>query len=96
VPSKPCDREIESADKWLGASAFLNKGDREFCCGKISLFTSQVDSTELSQGLFGREEPEGGEQSGVIPYGDPKSPTEFSCRSGILAMRQENHNAPGD
>src|SRR5262249_17530771 len=38
VPSKPCDPEIESAEKWFGARAFLNKEDRKFCCGTILLF----------------------------------------------------------
>ena len=44
--------------------------------------------------MFGREEPEGGKRSGVIPYGDPITPTRFSNPSSSTPLFPQSRPAP--
>ena len=63
-------------------------------CRRFRFSTSQVASTKLSHGLFGREEPKGGKRSGVIPYGDPETPTRLSrVWWYFVDLDRENQNA---
>jgi len=59
----------------------------------ISLSTSQVDSTELSRGVFGREEPEGGKRSSVILYVVPISASRFGRVWYFVDLDREERNA---
>jgi hypothetical protein len=60
------------------------------CRRRSRFLPPQVDSSELSRGLFGREEPKEGKRNGVIPHGDPRSSSRFCPAWYFVDLDREN------